>query len=132
MLQNEIKPLGKQCLNVQQNNGQRETDEYKGKETIRNAKLYIRSISMACSKKEPKYLQRRLPLRETLTCKPIDMSKRNLNSLLRVFKCFVFHMVSICTFAKELIYAFEILWPPNHTNHTTSVTSACALFLFCF
>lgn len=70
-----------------------------------------------------------LPLRETaLPCKPINMSKRYPNSLLRVFKCFVFHMVPICIFAKELIYAFEILWPPNHTNHTASITSACAFF----
>ena len=37
-------------------------------------------------------------------------------------------MVPFCIFAKELIYAFEILQPPNHTNHTASVTSACAFF----
>lgn len=35
-------------------------------------------------------------------------------------------MVSICIFAKELIYAFESLWPPNHSNHTAPVTRACA------
>ncbi len=109
------------------------TDEYNRKETMRKAKRYIMSISMAWGlplmQKEPKHPKCRLPLRETaLACKPINMSKRNPNSLLRVFKCFVFHMVSICIFVKELIYAFEILWPPNLTNHTAPVTSACAFY----
>lgn len=46
-------------------------------------------------------------LRETKAAgNPVNILKRNPTSHLTVFKCFVFHMVSICIFAKELIYAF--------------------------
>lgn len=31
-------------------------------------------------------------------------------------------MVSICIFAQQLIYAFEILQPPTHTNHNAAIT----------
>lgn len=37
-------------------------------------------------------------------------------------------MVPICIFVKELIYAFEILQPPNHTDRTAPVTRACAFY----
>lgn len=74
--------------------------------------------SLLLMQKEHRYVQRRPPLRETVSRKPINTSKRSPDSLLRVLKCFVFHMVSISIFAKERIYAFEILRPPNHTNRT--------------
>lgn len=63
--------------------------------------------------------KRGVPLsRETAeSSNPINMSKRDSNSHLSVFKCFVFHMVSICIFVKELIYVFQLLWPPNNENH---------------